>query len=85
MIRILSPVGEAEPDEDAAPASVAGPARRTQLTSLQGAVLGVKLARLRAWTVARRQVAARYLELLDGMPLTRRKTFAMCGRMTLVG
>jgi dTDP-4-amino-4,6-dideoxygalactose transaminase len=39
----------------------------SRMDGLQGAVLNVKLPHLPAWTEARRQVAARYSELLDGV------------------
>jgi dTDP-4-amino-4,6-dideoxygalactose transaminase len=39
-----------------------------RLEGLQGAVLGVKLRHLEAWTEARRQVAAWYREELAGLP-----------------
>jgi dTDP-4-amino-4,6-dideoxygalactose transaminase len=39
----------------------------SRMDGLQGAVLNVKLPRLAAWTQARRRVAARYDELLDGI------------------
>jgi len=38
----------------------------SRMDGLQGAVLNVKLSHLRAWTQARRRVAARYDELLKG-------------------
>jgi dTDP-4-amino-4,6-dideoxygalactose transaminase len=40
-----------------------------RMDALQGAVLGVKLRYLEGWTAVRRLLAARYLELLDGLPL----------------
>jgi dTDP-4-amino-4,6-dideoxygalactose transaminase len=40
-----------------------------RMDALQGAVLGIKLARLPRWTEARRRAAARYRERLDGLPL----------------
>lgn len=40
-----------------------------RMDALQGAVLGVKLNYLEGWTEARRRLAARYCELLDGLPL----------------
>jgi dTDP-4-amino-4,6-dideoxygalactose transaminase len=40
-----------------------------RMEGIQGAVLGVKLSRLREWTEARRRVARRYGELLAGTPL----------------
>jgi dTDP-4-amino-4,6-dideoxygalactose transaminase len=40
-----------------------------RMEGIQGAVLGVKLKHLDAWTRARRRVANRYHELLAGMPL----------------
>jgi dTDP-4-amino-4,6-dideoxygalactose transaminase len=39
----------------------------SRMDGLQGAVLNVKLPHLSAWTDARRRVAARYNELLDGV------------------
>jgi dTDP-4-amino-4,6-dideoxygalactose transaminase len=39
----------------------------SRMDGLQGAVLNVKLPHLAAWTEARRKVAARYDELLDGV------------------
>lgn len=39
----------------------------SRMDGLQGAVLGVKLPHLAAWTEARRRVAARYNELLRGV------------------
>ncbi len=39
----------------------------SRMDGLQGAVLNVKLPRLAAWTQARRRVAARYDELLEGV------------------
>jgi dTDP-4-amino-4,6-dideoxygalactose transaminase len=41
-----------------------------RMEGFQGAVLGVKLKHLEAWTAARRTAAARYTELLAGTPLT---------------
>ena len=40
-----------------------------RMEGIQGAVLGVKLKHLDAWTRARRRVANRYHELLAGTPL----------------
>lgn len=40
-----------------------------RMEGIQGAVLGVKLKHLDAWTAARRRVAARYHELLKSTPL----------------
>jgi dTDP-4-amino-4,6-dideoxygalactose transaminase len=40
-----------------------------RLEGIQGAVLGVKLKHLDAWTRGRQRVAARYAELLKDMPL----------------
>lgn len=40
-----------------------------RMDGFQGAVLGVKLRHLPAWTAARRAAAARYTELLAGTPL----------------
>jgi dTDP-4-amino-4,6-dideoxygalactose transaminase len=40
-----------------------------RMEGIQGAVLGVKLKHLAAWTAARRRVAVRYGELLQGTPL----------------
>jgi dTDP-4-amino-4,6-dideoxygalactose transaminase len=42
-----------------------------RMDALQGAVLGIKLKRLAAWTERRRELAARYLELLADLPLDR--------------
>ena len=39
-----------------------------RMEGIQGAVLGVKLKYLAAWTQARRRVAARYNDLLKGVP-----------------
>jgi len=39
----------------------------SRMDGLQGAILGAKLPHLRAWTEARRRVAARYDELLAGV------------------
>lgn len=41
-----------------------------RMDAFQGAVLSVKLKHLEAWTEARRRLAARYQQLLDGMNLT---------------
>ena len=41
-----------------------------RMEGIQGAVLGVKLAHLPAWTAARRRIAHRYNELLAKTPLT---------------
>jgi dTDP-4-amino-4,6-dideoxygalactose transaminase len=40
-----------------------------RMDAFQGAVLGVKLPSLEAWTESRRRLAARYLEQLDGLPM----------------
>ena len=40
-----------------------------RMEGIQGAVLGVKLKHLAAWTAARRRIARRYTELLRGTPL----------------
>jgi dTDP-4-amino-4,6-dideoxygalactose transaminase len=40
-----------------------------RMDAMQGAVLGVKLAHLNAWTAARRSHAATYGKLLDSLPL----------------
>jgi dTDP-4-amino-4,6-dideoxygalactose transaminase len=40
-----------------------------RMEGIQGAVLGVKLKHLTAWTARRRQIAHRYHELLAGLPL----------------
>ena len=42
----------------------------SRLDSLQAAILGVKLKYLDGWNEARRRVAQRYNELLDGLPVT---------------
>ena len=42
----------------------------SRLDSLQAAILGVKLKYLDDWSEARRRVAQRYNELLDGLPVT---------------
>lgn len=41
-----------------------------RIDALQAAVLSVKLRRLDAWAEGRRAAAARYAELLDGLPIT---------------
>jgi len=41
----------------------------SRLDELQAAILRVKLRHLEAWNARRRQIAARYKELLDGSPL----------------
>jgi dTDP-4-amino-4,6-dideoxygalactose transaminase len=41
-----------------------------RMEGIQGAVLGVKLKRLPAWTARRREIAHRYHQLLAGTPLT---------------
>jgi dTDP-4-amino-4,6-dideoxygalactose transaminase len=40
-----------------------------RMEGIQGAVLGVKLKHLAAWTAARRRIVARYTKLLAGLPL----------------
>lgn len=40
-----------------------------RMDAIQGAVLGVKLKYLETWTNARRALADRYLEMLEGLPL----------------
>jgi dTDP-4-amino-4,6-dideoxygalactose transaminase len=40
-----------------------------RMDALQGAVLGIKLKRLAAWTDRRRELATRYLELLADLPI----------------
>jgi dTDP-4-amino-4,6-dideoxygalactose transaminase len=40
-----------------------------RMEGLTGAILGVKLKHLAAWTAARRRLARRYTELLAGLPL----------------
>ncbi|SDS27007.1 DegT/DnrJ/EryC1/StrS family aminotransferase [Opitutus sp. GAS368] len=40
-----------------------------RMEGIQGAVLGVKLKHLDAWTARRREIAARYTQLLTGTPL----------------
>jgi dTDP-4-amino-4,6-dideoxygalactose transaminase len=40
-----------------------------RMEGIQGAVLGVKLRHLAAWTAARRRIARKYAELLRGTPL----------------
>jgi dTDP-4-amino-4,6-dideoxygalactose transaminase len=47
-----------------------------RMDSFQGAVLGIKLKHLDAWTAARQQKAARYTELLAGSPVGTPATFA---------
>jgi dTDP-4-amino-4,6-dideoxygalactose transaminase len=42
----------------------------SRLDALQAAILGVKLKYLDGWNEARRRVAQRYNELLDGLPVT---------------
>src|SRR5262249_59126979 len=42
----------------------------SRLDEVQAAVLRVKLTRLDAWTAEKRRIAARYAELLTGLPLT---------------
>jgi dTDP-4-amino-4,6-dideoxygalactose transaminase len=41
-----------------------------RMEGIQGAALGVKLKRLPAWTLRRRELAHRYHQLLAGTPLT---------------
>jgi dTDP-4-amino-4,6-dideoxygalactose transaminase len=40
-----------------------------RMEGIQGAVLGVKLRHLAAWTAARRRIARKYADLLRGTPL----------------
>lgn len=40
-----------------------------RMDTLQAAILGVKLRHLNKWNEARRRIAVRYMELLDGVPL----------------
>lgn len=45
--------------------------RNSRMDGLQGAVLGVKLPHLDTWNARRRELAARYDQLLGGMPQVR--------------
>lgn len=49
-----------------------------RMEGIQGAVLGVKLKHLAAWTAARRRIARRYTELLRGSPVKLQTELAGC-------
>jgi dTDP-4-amino-4,6-dideoxygalactose transaminase len=49
-----------------------------RMEGIQGAVLGVKLKPLAAWTAARRRIARRYTELLKGSPVKLQTELSGC-------
>lgn len=49
-----------------------------RMEGIQGAVLGVKLKHLAAWTAARRRIARRYTELLRGSPVKLQAELSGC-------